>query len=1582
MPPQTGKETETFNPVLSRYTQPYLATLVNHGTYRIQYTGDITLFNDDFLEYQLVGLTDEARLHDDFALIVDIKFLKAVNLAFYYEGRQVTQSPRRDKVTLDADAGTNYHDPVSKILSFVVKGTVSPVRIRQLDVVSVAFGVVSTFDSFFEDNFIDPNAIDAAFADMVPPTYAANYDPDNGNIVKSNTFVRNLASVLNINPARIRVVNIVPGNRRRLKELAEKDPKKWKKLYERKLDEADDEGLGVDFEIAAVNPCEDVVCEHGVCNGDGVCECSEGYQGSTCNVSYTYVNCSLPNTNCSDPTLAPTYSPSFAPTSLPTYGPSMLPTSSPSSVPSPSPTNSQMPSTTTPHPTPVPSLKPTDAPVFAPSPVPTSSPVVAATGAFAELISVATTLVESANDGTLDTGYTVTSATVVYPDDECGVPGGDSSTCDDACGVINGDNSTCADTCGVPNGDGTSCIDTSGGFYTCDHAESNGIMNERHAILIRGVNMLGLYSLSFNGETTTEMSVYSSSETILEALTALNTIGNLLITTNLTEASTGAGLAAIDIFVEFDRETGTYPYHYGKQPLIQVNSNSTLGDVTFAEASRVCEGTYRTGYSFEEQEVIVNTTVYVNSTTFKLMYNSTGEYKGAYGITDDIPVTASSYEFTTSFAAMTWYGLPADTVYELDESHYEVFVNGTASWIIRFYFAPNDDGLRTTVLGDVPLLLDSKQQKNVTVGTEYDSYRLSIKQLLMGVVPESVMPVSATATGAASGESDVEDAEDVEESSVDVTEVVHECGDSSRTSIEGCDDGNLIENDGCSTNCTVELGYVCTDSIGETSVCSVPVNPTLYFEATSFGPYAEGGKSYATVRRTGSNSTVISVSYTVSGSTAVASVSENDDCATMGDFNNTGGIAIFNVGVDAVDIEVDLYEDGIWEQALSTYEKFVISLVSSDDADIDSTRSTTKVEIEDLDSSEYTLGYCVTVEPSFAPTAQPTHVPSMYPTYPTMSPTERWYGLIIEASTSAALADISYNSSSQSISDVFGDDQKTLFMNSLADSVALVSDTSEVNLTDVYETQSSRRRRRLQGSSSSSLSVSYTLTITTSLDYTEDELVSDLTDQLTAIFTSVYNATSNTSTSIFAKALASYSTSLGIPLTFDIDSTSTLDLVSSLTYVVVRSSTYTPTSMPTSSPTGNGGAGGGVAKGGFTLFLLLIILAIAVGIILVLVCIGLYFKRYKKGAKLLFDETENDENEKSLHQKTIERLASYDYSKDIPIVTRFNTLSSVNSGEEDMDQHRILSMESDLNSPVSNERPARLSFSNSFSGSFFSKKTPSETVTTLESPTSIETPKSGTVDASPREALYKKYRKSSSRNMLVKGTSIAEGAEGKPEKKKVEPLTTQGRYHQFVVKNRVIRSKEPQPKWTKEKAIQAKKQLELQKLEKKRQSLAAEEEEEARENNQSSQEVPDTEVSLKDEDNTSISSSSQKNLVSPKTTENIDKESRLSARKSRSTPVRNNTQVSPQFRPSARESSKSPSSRSSPRTTSGPSSPPTSKNNGKVAAEGGEESFSPKTMPPTAKSPTRKVKPPPKNEGASVDGPLRSVNSFEVEVEL
>ena len=76
-----------------RYTQPFVFSLANQGYYNIEFTGDIASFNEDFLEFSLLSLGVDAPLYSDqFAVMVQFRFVKAVNVAFYYNGRQVTQN--------------------------------------------------------------------------------------------------------------------------------------------------------------------------------------------------------------------------------------------------------------------------------------------------------------------------------------------------------------------------------------------------------------------------------------------------------------------------------------------------------------------------------------------------------------------------------------------------------------------------------------------------------------------------------------------------------------------------------------------------------------------------------------------------------------------------------------------------------------------------------------------------------------------------------------------------------------------------------------------------------------------------------------------------------------------------------------------------------------------------------------------------------------------------------------------------------------------------------------------------------------------------------------------------------------------------------------------------------------------------------------------------------------------------------------------------------------------------------------------------------------------------------------------------
>ena len=53
------------------------------------------------------------------------------------------------------------------------------------------------------------------------------------------------------------------------------------------------------------------------------------------------------------------------------------------------------------------------------------------------------------------------------------------------------------------------------------------------------------------------------------------------------------------------------------------------------------------------------------------------------------------------------------------------------------------------------------------------------------------------------------------------------CGDGDLSATEGCDDGNTVAGDGCSATCTVESGFTCTDTVGETSTCTALPPPNV-----------------------------------------------------------------------------------------------------------------------------------------------------------------------------------------------------------------------------------------------------------------------------------------------------------------------------------------------------------------------------------------------------------------------------------------------------------------------------------------------------------------------------------------------------------------------------------------------------------------------------------------------------------------------------------------------------------------------------------------------------------------------------------
>jgi len=284
-------------------------------------------------------------------------------------------------------------------------------------------------------------------------------------------------------------------------------------------------------------------------------------------------------------------------------------------------------------------------------------------------------------------------------------------------------------------------------------------------------------------------------------------------------------------------------------------------------------------------------------------------------------------------------------------------------------------------VGDLPPLTPEGTDLGSAAG------RVVVKQLVKGVVPATAMPVSATEAAAAAGSAAVTAAAEVTTSGISVEEVIHICGNGARTTVEECDDGGRIVGDGCSANCTVEAGFVCSDRIGQTSTCAVPVDPTLYFDSTSFGPFREGSNGTATVSRMGNNDTAVSVKYLVASSTAYVTLAENDVCASAGDFNDTSGVLYFAEGVTEATIQVPLLRDNVWEQTLSETERIALVLYDAVDADIDETRYISYIYIRDVDHVNKTIGWCLTEEPTILPSPMPTTPgPTAVPTTPVPSP--------------------------------------------------------------------------------------------------------------------------------------------------------------------------------------------------------------------------------------------------------------------------------------------------------------------------------------------------------------------------------------------------------------------------------------------------------------------------------------------------------------------------------------------------------------------------------------------------------------------
>ena len=873
---------------LERWPSPYVMSVPNQGIYHIDYTGDVTAFSaEGDYKFQLLGTSSRAPVEGgDFAVIVTVKFLQPCKLLFYVNGRKVNGAVRRLDVTTLQENGFGFQHATTKIAAVVLKGS-EEVKMQALQVVQVSLAIAVDFDAFFADNLIDPAAIDEEFSDLIPPNYAADYDPSGGNIVLQDPFVRNMASVLMIDPSRIKVTNIVPGNRRR-------------RLEGRRL--LEDGGLEIQWELQEVDLCNgDEECNYGMCApSTGLCTCTGNYGGAFCNITGGR---RLQDTNATNATAS----------------------------------------------------------------------------GYDELLKATATLEEKAETGSLDPGYEVTGMLVTKPLDICGVEGGNGTSCLDDCGVANGDSTSCVDTPAPTMAPPTAFTECGGATLSVGRAEKQQV----RLTATSSDGFQGTFTLSFAGSATAPLAVFASAGDIEQAFKDLDSVrdegvvvSGLLVNATTATFSEIIALSATEVKfgIEFPSQilTTEQVQNVGDIPLVTVDTSLLTGAFDSVTVEETCAGAYKTGYAYAEQAVTLSSATALASLdgSFRLVLQGNTSRNGT---SLALPATATAAQVAAALTAGIGEGLFKGAV---PEGRVEVWTTArdttSVTFTVRFYTLSGEALTGCSGTGAFDALIP------VVDFTQTASVSVSVIQ--GGRVPASAMPVdvaevAATAAAAVTVEAKV---------MVAVKPLVVVCGDGVYLTAEDCDDGNRIGGDGCSANCTVESGYVCTKPVSRTSVCSLPLKATIQFQDTASRVVAEGNRTSIIIERIGDNATTCQVTYSTLDSTARHLPRENSNymagglAAAAGDYAWANGTLEFGAGDTAKSVTLEALDDETFDGDVN--EVFLLRLSATTCAGGfvgDASALDVYIYIEDSDVAPSAMP---TPLPSAQPTTSlPSSVPTLYP---------------------------------------------------------------------------------------------------------------------------------------------------------------------------------------------------------------------------------------------------------------------------------------------------------------------------------------------------------------------------------------------------------------------------------------------------------------------------------------------------------------------------------------------------------------------------------------------------------------------------
>jgi hypothetical protein len=207
----------------------FRAVLQDQMRYRLDFTGTAPEDMSITAPWIKTGQSVVIRIYLSTSFIVNIQD---------QNGDTMFEEAYKDTVYPGRPHGTWFYDRISKLLHVVVSDS-TPLYMVQTEMIKVSLTVAVTVDQFFEDD----------------------------------TFVEYMASVLLINPERVKTTDVVPGQgQRRL--LSEDD----------EFNYAAENTSDVDFTIQAPDLCQDVTCyNYGICIS-GSCVCQLGSSGDECEI--------------------------------------------------------------------------------------------------------------------------------------------------------------------------------------------------------------------------------------------------------------------------------------------------------------------------------------------------------------------------------------------------------------------------------------------------------------------------------------------------------------------------------------------------------------------------------------------------------------------------------------------------------------------------------------------------------------------------------------------------------------------------------------------------------------------------------------------------------------------------------------------------------------------------------------------------------------------------------------------------------------------------------------------------------------------------------------------------------------------------------------------------------------------------------------------------------------------------------------------------------------------------------------------------------------------------------------------------